>query len=237
MNLELKSLRPDPERDRGDVLFIHGVYHAAWAWEKFLSYFTRGGYSSHAMSLRGHGKSEGSAATARFRDYLEDVAQVLNGFEASPVLIGHSLGGMLIQKTIEARDVPAAVLISTPTPTTMRVAGPRLAKRYPLHVLKMLVTVNPDYIYKDRALLRRLFFSPNRSDTDIDTDLDRLLDQNESRRIIWDVSFLRFREPAHSVPVLVIGGSEDFRLDRTNFNETHGYTAPRRTFSRAKLMT
>lgn len=41
------------------LLFIHGAWHGAWCWEKFLSYFAEHGYESHALSLRGHGNSEG----------------------------------------------------------------------------------------------------------------------------------------------------------------------------------
>ena len=126
----------------------------------------------------------------------------------------------MIQKFLERRRVPAAVLISTPTPKMMRKAGLILIKKYPFNIVRFAVTGNPDHIYKDRRLVKRLFFSPDSTDAALDSHLDRVTSQDESRRILLDVSFLRFRKPTHSIPVLVIGGGQEYILGRGNFEET-----------------
>src|SRR3990172_83754 len=121
LKLEVLTSEPKGRRRQHPILFIHGVYHAAWCWREFLPYFAEHGYQCHAVSLRGHGASEGNQTLAqtRFTDYLEDMARTIQQWGTLPILVGHSLGGMLIRKYIETRPVPAAVLISTPTPKAL----------------------------------------------------------------------------------------------------------------------
>ena len=59
MKLEIISREPKEKRFETPLLFLHGTGHAAWCRdENFLPYFPEKGFSSHALSLRGHGKSE-----------------------------------------------------------------------------------------------------------------------------------------------------------------------------------
>jgi pimeloyl-ACP methyl ester carboxylesterase len=44
---------------RSPILFVHGAWHGAWCWENFLPYFADRGYGAYAVSLRGHGASQG----------------------------------------------------------------------------------------------------------------------------------------------------------------------------------
>jgi len=94
MKLEVITRRPTSESGTPPLLFVHGAWHGAWCWdEHFLPYFAEHGYEAHAVSLRGHGESETdkSLRLVRIRDYVDDVASVAGGFDAPPVLIGHSI--------------------------------------------------------------------------------------------------------------------------------------------------
>src|SRR5262245_40676625 len=118
VQLEIIKRMPKSASHSTPLLFIHGAWHAAWCWdEHFLPYFAEHGYCAYALSLRGHGASDGRQHLpwARFRDYLEDVEQVINQLEALPVVIGHSIGGFLIQKLMNTYKLPAAVLLA-PSP-------------------------------------------------------------------------------------------------------------------------
>ena len=45
---------------RPSLLFIHGGFHGAWCWDEYmLPWFARQGWHAVALSLRGHGNSEG----------------------------------------------------------------------------------------------------------------------------------------------------------------------------------
>jgi len=112
-NLEVIGSEPKSNPKPSPILFVHGMFQGAWAWtEKFMPYFSQHGYAAYALSLRGHGKSENKGAMrwVRLKDYVEDVAQVAQSFQTAPILVGHSMGGMIVQKYLETHSAPAAVL-------------------------------------------------------------------------------------------------------------------------------
>ncbi len=222
MNLEIITSYPKGVSNKRDILFIHGVYHAAWSWENFLPYFSERGFTAHAMSLRGHGNSEGKELLkkAGVDDYLEDVANTIARFDGPPILIGHSLGGMLIRKYIEKNEVPAAVLISAPTPRAMKDAGPVLLKSWPWKTFKFIVTKNPDLFHHNMDVLSGLYFSNAVPRESIEKHLNRLLAQGESYRIFQELARLEYTRPRALPPVLVIGGGKDLTLTSRNFLET-----------------
>ena len=96
------------------LLFVHGIWHAAWCWdEHFLDFFADKGYRAVALSLRGHGASSLSKPlkSCSIADYVDDVRAVVGKLGSPPVLIGHSVGGFIVQKYLESHDAPAGVLI------------------------------------------------------------------------------------------------------------------------------
>jgi hypothetical protein len=89
------------------LLFVHGGWHAAWCWdEHFLDFFADAGYRAIALSLRGHGSSPNARPLSQcsVADYVEDVCSVADGLPTSPVLIGHSMGGFLVQMYLTGRS-------------------------------------------------------------------------------------------------------------------------------------
>ena len=122
MRLEVIRRTPKGHARPTPLLFVHGAYGGAWLWdEHFLPYFAERGWVAHALSLRGHAGSDGAEAVqfARLRDYVADVEQVAASLPAPPVLIGHSLGGMVVQHCLHRRPVPAAVLMASSPPHGM----------------------------------------------------------------------------------------------------------------------
>ncbi|HET9912753.1 MAG TPA: alpha/beta fold hydrolase, partial [Anaerolineales bacterium] len=119
MKLEVISKYPVGERHPTPLLFIHGTLHSAACWDvHFLDYFAEHGYASHAVNLRGHGKSEGREKLrwTRIANFVEDVENAVGQLPNSPVLIGHSMGGFIIQHYLEDHDLPGAVLLSSASP-------------------------------------------------------------------------------------------------------------------------
>ena len=92
--LEILSRHPvvngSPRPDRPPLLFVHGGYCDAWCWDcYFLPFLARRGYGAHALSLRGHGGSDGRHAlsTTGIDDYTVDVIRVARQFDRPPVLV------------------------------------------------------------------------------------------------------------------------------------------------------
>lgn len=81
--------------DAPAVVFLHGVTGGAHTY-RFLDAEDLGGRRIVRVDLRGHGASPHAAGSYRIGPYTEDVAAVLRQVGgAPPVLVGHSLGGVV----------------------------------------------------------------------------------------------------------------------------------------------
>lgn len=109
------------------LLFVHGGCHAAWCWdEHFLDFFADNGFRAVALSLRGHGGSRltKNLQSCSMSDYLDDLRWAADELGGQPVLVGHSVGGFLVQKYLESRGVPAGVLLASTPPQGAATRGP-----------------------------------------------------------------------------------------------------------------
>lgn len=121
MKLELLEYKPVKDSEYPPLLFVHGGYHGAWCWkEHFLPYFSEKGFHVYALSFRGHGASEGREQLNSYSldDYRDDVLKVLEQLDKKPVLIGHSIGGAVVQKVLHLHPekIQAVVLMSSLPP-------------------------------------------------------------------------------------------------------------------------
>jgi len=222
MNLEvlkeeaISDVRPTP------ILFIHGMGHAAWCWaEHFLPYFAQHGYISYALNLRGHGNSEGQERLrwTSLADYVSDVNQVISQMERPPVLVGHSMGGMIIQKYLESNRAPAAVMLASLPPKGMIAATVRLAFRYPLALLKVNLTMKAYHMFAAPQRARELLFSADMPEEKVKYYHSLL--QNESYRFYLDMLGLNLPRPKRvKTPMLVMGGADDRSLLRREIEAT-----------------
>jgi pimeloyl-ACP methyl ester carboxylesterase len=76
-----------------------------------------------------------------------------------PILIGHSMGGFIIQKYLEDHDVPAAVLLSSPSPAGLLPTAIRTARRQPWAFAKVNLTLSLRPLIATPQLVGQAFFS------------------------------------------------------------------------------
>ena len=100
---------------RPPVLLIHGAANSASAWKFWQKALGRRGWSSRAISLRGHGKSDGELDGATMSDYVNDVTDVASQLRAQPVVMGWSMGG-LVALMFAAEGRARACVALSPTP-------------------------------------------------------------------------------------------------------------------------
>ncbi|PHS73727.1 MAG: alpha/beta hydrolase [Cycloclasticus sp.] len=115
-SLHIIEHHPKKATKKPPILFIHGANMSGWCWnEEFMPYFSKLGHPTYAVDLRGHGKSGGqeTMSTDSIADYVTDIHRVIDEIGTTPILIGHSLGGLVIQKYIEKKTVPACVLMAS----------------------------------------------------------------------------------------------------------------------------
>jgi pimeloyl-ACP methyl ester carboxylesterase len=193
------------------VLFVHGAWHGAWCWEKnFMPYFAENGYTSYALSLRGHGDSEGPKRFRwmRISDYVADVSQVVDQLPEMPVMIGHSMGGLVVQKYLEENAAPGAVLLaSVPVKGVFRTTI-RIARRHFWSFLKANVTWSLYPIIGKPELAREAFFSPDIHTDELNGYFSLL--QDESYLAFLDMMLFSLPRPEKvSTELLILGADED----------------------------
>lgn len=192
------------------LLFVHGAYTAAWCWdEHFLGWFAGQGYASHAVSLSGHGGSRGRRELDRFSidDYVRDVEEAIAVLPSPPVLIGHSMGGFVVQKCLERMKVPAAVLMCAVPPQGLMSSMFGLMFQKP-GMLSDLNTLMSGGRVAIETLNEALFAQPVAA-----ADLQRYFRcmQAESHRAIWDMTLFNLPNPSRirNTPLLVLGAEFD----------------------------
>lgn len=198
------KVRPTP------LLFIHGAYTAAWCWkEHFLPFFAEAGYASHAVSLSGHGASRGRKHldSLSIIDYAKDVREVVKTLPAPPALIGHSMGGFVVQKYLERHDSPATVLMASVPPQGLMASAFGLMFSKP-SLMTDLNNLMGGSGASMETLREALFAQPIAVD-----DLARYYknSQLESHRAIWDMTLFNLPRPlsVRKSPLLVLGAEFD----------------------------
>ena len=211
-HLEIITRRPEGRAHPVPLLFVHGAFSHAAIWDvNFLPYFAELGFEAHAVSLRGHGGSDGRLGLPwhSLNDYVTDLADTVAGFRSLPVLIGHSMGGMVVQRYLRTGRARAAVLMASVPPYGMWDSTVGMAFRDPMlvHQLGLLMTFGPGLV--NIAAIRRAMLS----DRVPASELVRYepLFQAESQRVVIDM--LAFDplswQPARSLPVQVLGAADD----------------------------
>ncbi len=100
---------------RPALLFVHGAFCGGWVWsEHFLPFFADLGWQCIAVSLRGHGQSAGRKQLDQFgiADYVADAASAAAGLDRPPVVIGHSMGGLVAQRFVQTHGASGLALLS-----------------------------------------------------------------------------------------------------------------------------
>jgi pimeloyl-ACP methyl ester carboxylesterase len=193
------------------LLFVHGAWHGAWCWdEHFLDFFADKGYRALAVSLRGHGNSPTPKAlrSCSIADYVDDVASVADSLPTPPVVIGHSMGGFIVQKYLGSHEAPAGVLVASVPPRGIAGFLVRFMKQHPRRVAAALITGKASTLFGTREAVREKFFSAGTPESTVAHCAARI--QNESRRVTLDTLLLNLPRPKRvTTPVLVLGAEHD----------------------------
>ncbi len=194
------------------LLFVHGGYATAECWAPyFFPWFSRQGYDCHAFDLSGHGGSEGRERLHAFGidDYVQDLAHAAGDFERPVVVIGHSMGSVIVERYLERHAARAAVLMS-PVPATGIVGATlKVAFHTPAFFDQQARATRGEIGAETLRTIREVYYSPETTSD----DLLRFgpLFQDESRRALVDLSLLPLRAAGRRprLPVLVVGGERD----------------------------
>ncbi len=190
---------------RSPILLIHGACSQPVHMEPWRDYFTAAGFACVVPALPGHAPSD-VALLGRIGmpEYFAALSAVMKDFARPPVVVGHSVGGLLGQMIAGSFDCAALVLVAS-IPTG-RIPAPAGAIPYYLRVGPRVLLGQP--FRPSRGGLRRLVLNrlpPAEQEALLPTFVA------ESGLAYREMLFGKVRVRARNVrcPVLVVNGAFD----------------------------
>ena len=100
------------------IVMIHGMWGGGWYWDNFKHYFEEKGYQCHTPTLIYHDIDPKDApnlalGTTSLMEYAQDLQEYIGTLDESPLLMGHSMGGLLAQ-ILGARGLASGLVLLAP---------------------------------------------------------------------------------------------------------------------------
>jgi non-heme chloroperoxidase len=142
------------------VVFIHGLWLHSDSWGAWVDHFRAAGYEAIAPGWPGDGATveETRANAARIAgngidDVVKQYRGVIDGLDGKPIVIGHSFGGLIVQRLLgEDRAIAGVAIDPAPIkgivylpPSALRVAS--IALRSPGNKKKAVALTEKQFRY------------------------------------------------------------------------------------------
>lgn len=106
------------------IVLIHGMFVNNTSWSEWKTYFEKQGYTVHTPANPGH---EGNPADLRrnvhpqltqtgFEDVVMNIVRLIDTLPEKPIVIGHSMAGLVVQKLVEMGKAYAGISINGAPP-------------------------------------------------------------------------------------------------------------------------
>src|SRR6185436_6652605 len=108
----------EARRMKSPVVLIHGAFCGPWSLQGLQQKFERCGYSCTAPALRFHDRARPppALATTGLADYAADLEDEVRALRSPPILVGHSMGGLMAQQVAARTKVAALILLAPSAP-------------------------------------------------------------------------------------------------------------------------
>lgn len=105
---------------RGTILFVHGAFCGGWCFDSFAPRFAAEGWQTLAPDLPHHDADSRSRPSDRLgrvslAAYRADLETRIRALPEPPLIVGHSMGGLLAQQ-LAARGLARALILLAPSP-------------------------------------------------------------------------------------------------------------------------
>jgi pimeloyl-ACP methyl ester carboxylesterase len=136
------------------IVMVHGAFCGGWVFEDFRAPFEAAGFDVVTPDLRGHGADDPSGAVigVSMTDYAADIARLCADFPEPPVLLGHSMGGLVAQLAARKASIRALVLLAPSPP--WGVAGSSLEEAATAFGVQMMGAFSSGALQPDKGLMR-----------------------------------------------------------------------------------
>ena len=92
-------------------VLVHGAWHGAWCWFKVIPLLEERGHTVVAVDLPSHGTDRTPTRDVSLELYTEYVCRVLDACREPAILVGHSMGGIVISRAAELRPAKIGTLV------------------------------------------------------------------------------------------------------------------------------
>ncbi len=164
------------DNPKGLLALVHGFAEHSGRYKALADEICKTGWSVAAFDYRGHGQSGGRRAHIdSFKGYLDDLESFLSeiakaGYGEKPVLLGHSLGGLIAARYCERNaDSLSGMVLSSPffdmafkVPALKAVAGKLLSGILP--TLSLKTGLDPSILSHDQEVCEHYAADPLVSD-------------------------------------------------------------------------
>ena len=102
------------------IVMIHGMWGGGWYWQPMKSFFEQQGFTCLTPDLRYHDLEIGEQpdeklGTLSLIDYVDDIEALIKTLPEKPIVMGHSMGGIIAQKVAE-RGLAELLILACPAP-------------------------------------------------------------------------------------------------------------------------
>jgi pimeloyl-ACP methyl ester carboxylesterase len=209
------------------IVFIHGLFQNPASWTEWKHYFESAGYTCHTPAYPYHA---GEPAALRkspdpelgrltFGDVISSMTAYIEKLPEQPILIGHSMGGLAVQKLIALQKGVAGICIdSAPPKGVISFAWSFLKANIPtLNPLKGNTVCLPEVAWFHYAFCNTMTLEQTQTAYDLFVVPES---RNIPRSSTGKDGSIDFRKPHH--PLLFIAGEKDHiipsSLNRKNFS-------------------
>ena len=103
---------------RQTIFMIHGMFGGSWCWDHYRAFFEARGDRCLAPDLRHHDAAPGAdphpeLGTLSLLDYAADLEAAIRSLDEKPVIMGHSMGGLIAQ-ILGSRGLASALVLLAP---------------------------------------------------------------------------------------------------------------------------
>jgi pimeloyl-ACP methyl ester carboxylesterase len=188
---------------RQTIFMIHGMFGGSWCWDNYRAFFERRGERCLAPSLRHHDVDPGA-------DPHPDLGSL--SLDEKPVIMGHSMGGLIAQILGSRGLASALVLLAPAAPAGIWSVKPTVVRSIPASMIRWGAWKRPvKSTFESTTYSAMHLLAPR----DQRTAYSRFVP--ESGRAAFEIGlwFLDARrasavdEKRVDVPVLVVSGAED----------------------------
>ncbi len=196
---------------------IHGMCGGPWYWQNYKNFFEKDGYRCVTTTLRFHDTDPRDApnpklGTTSLLDYAKDLEQQIRQLGVKPIVMGHSMGGLLAQ-ILGSRGLAKSLVLLTPaSPAGIITLRPSVIKSFWTMQTKWGFWKKPMRQTFSEAVYSMLHLLPPNEQKEA---YSRLV--YESGQAAYEIGFWPFDskkaskvdETKVTCPMLVIAGTED----------------------------